>query len=56
MQLPSWDRRKKPQVRKPETHSHQKGMVSMKFTYGYWLNKPGVENADAVQILSLIHI
>lgn len=22
----------------------------MKFTYGYWLNKPGVENADAVQI------
>lgn len=22
----------------------------MKFTYGYWVNKPGVENADAVQI------
>ena len=22
----------------------------MKFTYGYWLNKPGVESADAVQI------
>ena len=22
----------------------------MKFTYGYWMNKPGVENADAVQI------
>lgn len=22
----------------------------MKFTKGYWMNKPGVENADAVQI------
>ena len=34
-----------------------KGSELMKFTKGYWMNKPGVTNADAVQVtLNLLEL